>query len=76
KSDALVNAFRRGQLAGNVTRDVPAESIALMVTATLQGCMGIAKNMRSLDSLMQCGEGLIHYLESLRPGSQEAVRKT
>ena len=67
KSDALVSAFKRGQVAGNVTREVPAESIALMVTATLQGCMGIAKNTRSLDSLMQCGEGLIHYLESLRP---------
>ena len=67
KSNALVSAFRRGQIAGNITREVTAESIAMMVTATLQGCMGIAKNMRSLDSLMQCGEGLIHYLESLRP---------
>jgi AcrR family transcriptional regulator len=67
KQDALVSAMRRGQLAGNVSGDVSAESIALMVSATLQGCMGIAKNARSLETLIQCGEGLLHYLEQLRP---------
>jgi AcrR family transcriptional regulator len=67
KQDALVSAMRRGQLAGNVSGEVSAESIALMVNATLHGCMGIAKNARSLETLMKCGEGLFHYLEQLRP---------
>ncbi|MEJ2177887.1 MAG: TetR family transcriptional regulator C-terminal domain-containing protein, partial [Gammaproteobacteria bacterium] len=67
KHTALVDALRRGQTSGNVTRDVSAESIALMINATLQGCMAIAKYSRSLETLMQCGAGLIHYLEQLRP---------
>ena len=67
KNTALVEALKRGQMAGNVTRDVSAESIALMINATLQGCMAIAKSSRSLETLMQCGAGLIHYLEQLRP---------
>ncbi len=67
KHAALVDALKQGQIAGNVTRDVSAESIALMINATLQGCMAMAKNSRSLETLMQCGAGLIHYLEQLRP---------
>ncbi len=66
KLKKLAVAFRRGQGAGNVKRDVSADSIALFIVATLQGCMGIAKSARSVDVLVQCGEGLIHYLHQLR----------
>ena len=67
KQIALTAAFHRGQAAGNVTPHISAESIALFFQATLQGCMGLAKNARSLDTLIQCGECLLHYLEQLRP---------
>ena len=67
KQNALTAAFHRGQAAGNVTTHISAESIALFFQATLQGCMGLAKNARSLDTLIQCGECLLHYLEQLRP---------
>lgn len=67
KQQVMVAAFERGQAAGNVTKDISAESISLMIRATLQGCMGIAKSARSVDALIQCGMGLIHYLEQLRP---------
>ncbi len=70
KHETLVAALERGQKNGNVTADVAAESIALMINATLQGCMAMAKNSRSLDTLMQCGAGLIHYLEQLRPATK------
>lgn len=66
KQLALIEAFRRGQAAGKIRQDISARSISLMFLATLQGCMGIAKSMRSIDALIQCGEGLIHYLEQLR----------
>jgi TetR/AcrR family transcriptional repressor of nem operon len=66
KLKKLTTAFRRGQVAGNVKRDVSADSIALFIMATLQGCMGIAKSARSVDVLTQCSEGLIHYLYQLR----------
>ena len=71
KHDALVDSFKKGQEAGNVTTAVAAESIALMIDATLQGCMAMAKSKRSLSTLMQCGEGLFHYLEQLRPDNQK-----
>lgn len=64
--EKLVEAFERGQAAGKVKQEISAESIALMVTATLQGCMGLAKSARSAKVLTQCGKGLIHYLEALR----------
>lgn len=67
KYESMVAALKRGQLAGNVTNEVAAESIAMMINAAIQGCMAMAKNARSLDVLLQCGEGLFHYLEQLRP---------
>lgn len=69
KQQVMTKAFERGQAAGNVSTDLSAESIALMIRATLQGCMGIAKSARSVDALIQCGTAMIHYLEQLRPDS-------
>ncbi len=71
KMGALVSALKRGQLASNVKNDITAESIAIMINATLHGCMGMAKSTRSLETLMQCGAGLIHYLEQLRPDNSQ-----
>ena len=67
KQQAMVSAFERGQQAGNVRIDVPAETMALTVRAMMQGCMSMAKTTRSLDTLMQCGQGMFFYLEQLRP---------
>ncbi len=66
KRENMVEAFQRGQDAGTVKKEVSAESIALMTMATLQGCMVMAKSARSVDSLIQCGAGLIHYLSQMR----------
>jgi len=66
KQEKLVAAFKRGQAAGNVKQNISADSIALLIIASLQGCMGLAKSARSVDVLVQCGEGLIHFLEQLR----------
>lgn len=68
--EAMLNAIQRGQAAGTVVADIDAASIAMMIDATLQGCMAMAKQSRSLDTLMMCGTGLIHYLEQLRPKSK------
>ncbi len=67
KQKAMVAAFERGQAAGNVKQDIGADSIALMIRATMQGCLAIAQSARSVDALTQCGTGLLHYLEQLRP---------
>lgn len=71
KRDAIAGAIRRGQSAGTVVADADADAVAVMIIATLQGCMAMAKSSRSLDTLMMCGNGLLHYLQQLRPLSSE-----
>lgn len=66
KQDTMVAAFKRGQAAGKLRQDISPESTSLLIMAALQGCMGIAKSVRSVETLTQCGQGLIHYLEQLR----------
>lgn len=63
----IENAFERGKLAGNVKESVNPAEVALMFITSLQGCMGFAKSVQKLDSLMSCGKGLIDNLEALRP---------
>lgn len=67
--DALIQAMERGKAAGNVKEDLDSKSIALLIVATLEGCMCLAKNMQSLDTLMCCGKGLIERMETVRPKS-------
>lgn len=65
--DAIEASFERGKTAGTVRDIVDSKDIALLFIATLQGCMGFAKSVQKLDTLMACGKGLIDRLESLRP---------
>ena len=37
-----------------------------MIVASLEGCMGLAKNAQSKKVLFQCGQSVVDYLESLR----------
>ena len=76
KLDTLVKAFKLGQARGTVRADMAAESLALMVSATLQGCMSIAQSARSVEALTQCGQGLILYLQQLREETARAGSHT
>ena len=67
----LAVALRRGQQAGQVRGDIDVEATAVMVVATLEGCLAAAKNAQSHKVLMQCGQALIHYLENLRARKEE-----
>jgi len=60
-------AFVKGQENGYMREDVNAISVATMVVASLEGCMGLAKNSRSKKVLFQCGRSVIDYLDSLKP---------
>ena len=66
-TDALEQAIERGKLAGNIEAELDAKSMSLLLVATLGGCMGVAKNMQSLDALICCGRGLIDRMEATRP---------
>ncbi len=65
--EALENACERGKAAGNFGKDVDSKQTALLFVATLEGCLGFAKSKQNLNTLMNCGQGLIDQLESLRP---------
>ena len=64
---ALEAACDRGKLAGNVSEEADSKQLAILFMATLEGCLGLAKTTQSLDTLMQCGQGLVEQLELLRP---------
>ncbi len=63
----IEKALVKGQENGFVSKDVNVTSAAMMVVASLEGCMGLAKNAQSKKVLLQCGQSVMDYLESLRP---------
>lgn len=63
----LSQAVERGRSAGMIRTDVDAASTATFLVASLEGCIGMAKNAQSKDLLLQCGLGVITFLNSLRP---------
>ena len=64
--DAIESALNRGKTAGNIKSSIDSKEEALMFIASLQGCIGFAKSVQKLDTLMICGKGLIDRLELLR----------
>jgi TetR/AcrR family transcriptional regulator, transcriptional repressor for nem operon len=64
---AIEDALRRGQVRGVVRTDVDVEATALLIIATLEGCIGMAKQSRSLGVLERCSKGFLKLLDGLRP---------
>lgn len=64
--EAIAGALRRGQLQGTVTDRIQTDAIGAMLVASIEGCVGMAKNAQSRELLMQCGAGVIDYLHTLR----------
>lgn len=62
----IESALVRGQESGFVRHDVDAKSTAATIVATMEGCIGMAKNAQSRELLLQCGRGIVQYLESLK----------
>ncbi|MCU7853330.1 MAG: TetR/AcrR family transcriptional regulator [Candidatus Thiodiazotropha sp. (ex Monitilora ramsayi)] len=62
----IINLLTRGQHENCISKTINVTDTALFILASLEGCMSMAKNAQSHDVLMSCGEGLLHYLESLR----------
>ncbi len=63
----IEKALVKGQESGFVNKNVNVTSVATMIVASLEGCMGLAKNSQSKKVLFQCGQSVMDYLESLRP---------
>ena len=64
--NGIEEAFKQGQKNGVVKKDLDTKSIATMIVASLEGCIGMAKNAKSKKILYQCGQSVMDYLNSLR----------
>ena len=62
-------ALARGQQEGLVRAEVNTDAAATFVVAAIEGCIALAKNNNDIQLLYECGAGLTHYLETLRPAS-------
>ncbi len=69
--DAFARVLTRGQREGRVAENVSPDAAAVFLVAALEGCVGLAKNARDRDLLMVCGQGIMDYLERLRPRPRE-----
>lgn len=63
----IADALERGKESGKIRRDVDCTPAAEFILASLEGCVGLAKNSRNVDTLKQCSGQLVRYLEALRP---------
>ena len=56
----------QGQRDGYVQAQIDCKQMAVLITATLEGCLSAAKISQNLDSLTLCGDGLIQHLNFIR----------
>ena len=63
---AIENGLDRLQRQGGLEAGVDTRSLAAFIVASLEGCLGMAKNAQRRDVMLECGKGLIAYLQSLR----------
>jgi len=56
----------QGQEDGFVSKEINCHQMSVLIVATLEGCLSAAKVSKDLDSLQQCGAGLIQHLNFIR----------
>jgi TetR/AcrR family transcriptional repressor of nem operon len=62
--DALV----RARALGEVRAELDPDEVALFIVASVWGCIGVAKNLQSLDTFRACLGQLAAYLDTLACG--------
>lgn len=67
----IVTALEHGKQQGTVRNDVENESVAAFLVASLEGCIGMAKNAQDMTLLQSCGLGVLGYLDSLKPAQRK-----
>lgn len=63
---AIEKAFQNGLQQGTVRPGVSPKRSAAFIVAALAGIVGTGKNAQSLELIMDAGEELIHYLDTLK----------
>jgi len=67
--DGVARALRQGQDLGFVRSDLDPKKTAMFFIASLEGTIGMVKAARDLEVAAQATEGLILYLDTLRPAT-------
>ncbi len=63
---AIESAVIKAQQAGTIIPQVDARQVAMMMVATMEGCLGAGMISQDLDKLLCCGGGLIQYLQLIQ----------
>ena len=63
---AIINAVEKAQQSGHIIDGVDASQLALMVVATMEGCLSAGMISQDKDKLLGCGAGLIQYLQLIQ----------
>ncbi len=64
--EAIVKGISKAQQSGQLIDGVQPEQVAVMVVATMEGCISTGMISQDLQKLMFCGEGLIQYLNLIQ----------
>ncbi|MBC7928340.1 MAG: TetR/AcrR family transcriptional regulator [Bryobacteraceae bacterium] len=65
--NCVATALADGTKAGKVRKEVSPRNAATLVVASQMGIWGTAKNSQSKELMIQAGEALCDYLDSLKP---------
>ncbi len=63
---AIGQALVKGQCNHSVRTEINPNAAATFIVAAIEGCVSMAKNANNINLLHECGEELMHYLETLR----------
>jgi TetR/AcrR family transcriptional repressor of nem operon len=63
--DAFEDALRRARAVGKVRDEVDCRAAALFIVSAWEGCIGVAKNMQSIESYRACMSQLQSFVNSL-----------
>ena len=69
--DAIEQAVVKAQENGLIIETVQADQVAVMMVATLEGCLTAGMISQDLNKLLYCGEGLIQYLKLIQKSQPE-----
>jgi len=59
---AFADALRKGQKNGTVSKAISPDEVASFIVAALAGARSLAKNSKSREPMIACGNSLISYL--------------
>lgn len=63
---AIFDAISKAQKNGLIIDEVDAQQVAVMVVATMEGCLGVGMISQDMNKLMSCGGALIQYLNLIK----------